>query len=995
MKWVEHALKATSDIVECFDLYDDFWEVDSEDRKKWGAFYHENDGDFDETFSVLSIAAYFGYNDFADAILENGLHFQELSHPDSKGNHPLYWACAKGFLHMVEKLCDAGADVNGYQSDENAVGHSPLHGAVFSGNLEIVEYLLSKGAHVDVPNPSHGTALYIAVEKDYTQLAKYLLNCGADPNSIGGADVLPLNAAAHNGNLELVRLLIYQGSYVDRDIEYSWGNAIGVASYHGHSEVVKYLLSVGAVVTKPNKRGYLPLQSSVSRGAQGNGEIVRLLLQHDSNPQSHNLALESAVKNDMLQCVKVIIERCPVVHLRNSFETASKNGFTAILKVLTSDGIDQEVKNSSLYRAADNQHFSTVEELLNMGASPNAEGPEYGNALQAAAYDGNEEILRLLLDRGANPNQRYGDTTYGTALQAAAFEGTFANVELLVERGALINFSKCGIHGNPLYAACVTGRDDVVEFLISRGADVNAVGGEYSYPIIVAARNGFQTCVELLVKANADVNVRGGPELTYPLIAAATYLPKSTVELLLDNGARIHDVDGDNDTALLMAASSGDAETLRFLLEKGADIHHIGKWGGALQRAAYNGSLECVQILLEDDNDIDVNQKGGKFHTPLQVAASYGNSEMVDCLLKRGANVHSKGGELFTALQAAASSGDEETVRLLLDKGARTTDRGGRHTTPLHAAVRANSTIDLIDMLLEHGADVNAVDPQVGSVLILSALRAYITTTTHLIEKGADIKINGGKYGSFIQTAVYKGTVETITPLLEYEPDLNFQAGYYGSALSAASWYKDKDLVELLVSQKQKPTQHILDEALFTAVHYRQSDNVELLLEKGASVTAKGCSLENCIIDRYDSILDALENELTEEEIAQQNFDGDKDDVEREEEEDESDDDGDDTEDDYSSEISEDDADGVDQAVNNEIYVGIKGILTRALDALDPQEAARIEVSDSSTLNLVIVVHRKQKANRGLTAKLQTKCARKTKIWNTEEATKPTKARVY
>lgn len=518
-------------------------------------------------------------------------------------------------------------------------------------------------------------------------------------------------------------------------------------------------------------------------------------------------------------------------------------------------------------------------------------------------------------------------------------------MQLLVERGALINFSKCGIYGNPLYAACATGRDDVVEYLISRGADVNAVGGEYSYPIVIASENGYQTCVELLVKAKADVNVRGGPDRVSPLISASAELPVSTVELLLDHGARIHDVDGDNDTALLMAASSGDAETLTFLLNKGADIHHIGKWGGALHRAAYSGSLECVQILLDNDNDIDVNQKGGEMYTPLQVAASNGSSDMVDCLLKRGANVHSKGGTFFTALQAAASSGDEATVRLLLDKGARTTDRGGRHSTPLHAAIRANSSIELIDLLLEHDADINAVDPLVGSVLALSARRAHDLTTLHLIEKGADVNIHGGKYGSFIQAAVYMGTVESIKPFLEHGPDLNFQGGFYCSVLSAASWYGDTELVELLLNQKQKPTQHILDEALFTAVHYRQSDTVELLLKKGADVMAKSCSLENCIIARYESILDVLENELTEEEVAQKNFTGDKDDVEREEEEAESND-SDDPEDDYSSEISEDDdVDEVDQAGNIEIYIGIKNILTKALDALNTQEAHQTKVS--------------------------------------------------
>ncbi|CAG8955662.1 hypothetical protein HYFRA_00010926 [Hymenoscyphus fraxineus] len=940
MKWIEHALKATPDIIECFDLHEEFWELGSEDRRKWAAFFHENDGDFDENFSTMGIAAYFGYNDFADSVLKNEVNLRELRMPDSSGNYPLYWACAKGHIKMVDKLCNAGADVNGYQNDDEAVGLSPLHGAVLSGKMEIVEYLLTKGAIVDTPNLSHGTALYLAVEKDYAQIAKQLMKNGANPNSIGGDDVLPLNAAAHNGNLELIQLLVHQGSYIDCDIEYSWGNALGVASYHGHPKVVKYLLSLGAAINKTDARGFSPLKSSVSTGARGNDEIVRLLLQYDSDPESHNLALESAVENNLLQCVKVIIERCPLVSHRNPFETAAKNGLTGILKILTGDGIPPEVKDKALYEATDKEHFSTVELLLNMGASPNAEGTEFGNALQAAAYDGNEDILRLLLDRGANPNQKYGDDTYGTALQAAAFQGTLANVQLLVELGALINFSKVGLFGNPLYAACSTGRDEIVEFLISRGADVNAAGGEYDYSIIIASENGYQNCVELLVKAKADVNVRGGPDGVTPLITAAAQLPVSTVKLLLANGARLHDVDNDNDNALLMAAASGDAECVAFLLGKGADIHHIGKWGGALHRAAASGTLECVQILLNDDNDIDVNQKGGKYYTPLQVAASFGSSDIVEALLGRGANVHSKGGTYFTALQAAAASDDEATVRLLLDKGAKTTDRGGRHGSPLHAAVRVDASIELIDLLLEHGADINDVDDVTGSVLTLAARRAADETVLHLIEKGADINLAGGKYGNFIQAAAYISPADTIKSILKYEPDLNFQGGYYGSALAAASSYGDNELVDLLLSQKQKPTQHILDEALYTAVHYRESDTVNLLLEHGASVVAEGCGRDNCIIGRYGSILDALESEMSEEETAQRKFDGDRDDVEIEEEEESDDEDEDEdekSEDDYSSQVSDDDEE-VDQADKIEIYIGIKNILTTALDALNPQK---------------------------------------------------------
>ena len=77
-----------------------------------------------------------------------------------------------------------------------------------------------------------------------------------------------------------------------------------------------------------------------------------------------------------------------------------------------------------------------VQLLLNKGANVNAQGGKFGNALQAASYEGHKEVVQLLLDKGADVNAQGGDE-YGSALQAASSKGHDEVVQLLRDRGAL------------------------------------------------------------------------------------------------------------------------------------------------------------------------------------------------------------------------------------------------------------------------------------------------------------------------------------------------------------------------------------------------------------------------------------------------------------------------------------------------------------------------------------------------------------------------------
>lgn len=228
--------------------------------------------------------------------------------------------------------------------------------------------------------------------------------------------------------------------------------------------------------------------------------------------------------------------------------------------------------------------------------------------MTASAYDGTIEIVKLLLDNGAEIN-----SANGWALQTAAAEGHYEVVEELLARGADVN--ACTINenfssGTALQAACGAGKTNIVELLLQHNANPNLGGGEDAFPLIAAAMKGEETILELLVKAKADVNVFGGWDNSTVLINAAAYLPQESLRLLLEAGADINLPDYDGDTALIVAAGRGDEECVKFLLDNGADIMHSSKRNeNALQVAVKNGNEECLQILVDRISEIMVALK--------------------------------------------------------------------------------------------------------------------------------------------------------------------------------------------------------------------------------------------------------------------------------------------------------------------------------------------------------------------------------------------------
>lgn len=172
--------------------------------------------------------------------------------------------------------------------------------------------------------------------------------------------------------------------------------------------------------------------------------------------------------------------------------------------------------------------------LVDAGADIHAQGGFYMFPLQAACIQGHEDIVRILLDAGAEITvvTKVGNIS---VLWTASWHGHDNVVRMLLDAGADVNASVGGLDDSALYAACATGHERIVRMLLDAGADVNIEGSSGS-ALEGASIRGYANIVRMLLDAGADVNGSKG-EIASTLRAASIYGYDQVVRLLLDAGA--------------------------------------------------------------------------------------------------------------------------------------------------------------------------------------------------------------------------------------------------------------------------------------------------------------------------------------------------------------------------------------------------------------------------------------------------------------------------
>ena len=370
-----------------------------------------------------------------------------------------------------------------------------------------------------------------------------------------------------------------------------------------------------------------------------------------------------------------------------------------------------------LFAAMAGRHFPTVELLRYNGADVNVRRDDGKTPLHSAAWYGDLEVVRLLLDYKVDVRVKARDVDNWTVMH-------------YVSHGPHSTFPVKPHYGPQLLP-------DVARLLLEHGAgaDVNTRDDEGSTPLYLAAENGRLQVVRMLLEHGANVGAEDNQGKT-PLHGAAKAGRVEVVRMLLEHGANVGAEDNQGKTPLHGAVKDGWVEVVRMLLEHGANVGAEDNQGKTpLHGAAEDGMVEVVRMLLEHGANVGAEDNQDK--TPLHGAVKDGWVEVVRMLLEHGANIGAEDNQGKTPLHGAAENWTVQVVRVLLEHGANVGVEDSQGRTPLHGAAE-HGRVEAVRMLLEHGANVGAEDNQGKTPFQIASANGMVEIMKLLSEHGAE-----------------------------------------------------------------------------------------------------------------------------------------------------------------------------------------------------------------------------------------------------------------
>ncbi|KAI1350251.1 ankyrin repeat-containing domain protein [Xylaria sp. FL0043] len=590
-----------------------------------------------------------------------------------------------------------------------------------------------------------------------------------DPLEIAGrSGGLFLREVARTDQIEVAKFLIEQGAEVDippSDTGVAT-TALWEAVYYKQSGMVELLINNGADVKRQGSRWDSQTYLSLSVPLKPR-KIIRLLLAHGAE------VTESDVTdaNDTELMALLLQYRYPLSDVSvKEIVSAADSGEAAWGEFLKQHSpIPTDILEWALFMAIRDTKIHVVANLLRHGVSPKCPhlklNPLATIIEHCPIHSDSITCLRLLIGYGA-------DVKSGNLIQLTVLcylnEDPDHPIQLLTELlNAGLDIKTRSALG--LEHAASTDSDELVFFLLSKGAPINLYGEGFT-PVQVAARKGDLHLVKSLVERGADI-----------------HKPACEVGGL---------------TALQAAAYSGSTKLIEYLLEKKAEVNSppatidgmipleavvcpdidwcsspYSRDGGLGYCERGEDLLETFQFLLS--KGAEVNRRDSTSSPLLHDIVENRHPGLLRCALDNQARVdfywktQSSSFKDRTPLQLAAETGQLDLVQMLLEHGADPNSAAaysyGR--TPLQAAASSElPNEEIVKLLITKGAEVNAPPGFVGGITSLqgAAIRGHINIALLLIENGADVNASPAiKEGrTAVEGAAEHGRLDMVKMLL-------------------------------------------------------------------------------------------------------------------------------------------------------------------------------------------------------------------------------------
>lgn len=525
---------------------------------------------------------------------------------------------------------------------------------------------------------------------------------------------------------------------------------------------------------------------------------------------------------------------------------AASDGDKKKVQALLKEGIDVNVRDwddlTALIPAASSGHMEIVKLLIKEKIDVNAKDKDGITALMEASIMGHTKIVEFLLSNGANVDAAASSEV--TALWLAASEGKADVMKILLKSGADAKNTRVdGI--TALMTASVGGHVEAVKILLENGADPTATDKDGLTCLMNAAENGALDVIKALVEHVDDpayvdaVSNTGYNALTI----ASAHGHAEAIEFLVGAGANVAAVDDNGVTALMYAAASNQVDAIKVLLEKGnADIDFRHTHGGtALLEASTGGATEAIKLLLESGAHFDFVDNDGV--SPLMAVASQGSIEGQTAILEALKKVKSEaelkehinmlsysggssvmfaaaGGHLECSKQlielgadvnaiARATPDYLEKLKKMVEEGQVTEDEPNVDgVTAMHVAAQGGH-LEVVDLLIESGADVTILDDEKRSPLLLAVKGNYGEVALSLLKAGADPNMeyvdDEGKTHNLLFDAIMVENDEFVLTLIEKGAKLDYQDEKKITTLLQASHRGLSNITEKILEKDSTP----------------------------------------------------------------------------------------------------------------------------------------------------------------------------------------------